>query len=878
MIKIKYSFILLFSLLLIKKSYSQDFDGILKNRISVSFVNKTFTESVKIITDQAGIGFSFSDEVMNYPGKFALDMNDESLQVVLLNLLKGTNITYKIIGNQVVFKEIKPSKYNKITISGYVREEISKELLTGVNVYIPDLKIGTVSNTYGFYSISIPQMDTVSLIVSFVGYSKEKLKLKTNNNVDININLKPNATLNEVVIVADQVSKQSENVQMSTINVPVQQIKNVPSLLGEKDVLKVIQLMPGVQKGGEGTSGFYVRGGSPDQNLIILDDAIVYNVSHLFGFFSLFNGDALKSVELTKGGFPARYGGRLSSVLELNMKEGNKQEWHGEAGIGLISSRFMLEGPLKKDKASILISGRRTYADLLAMSFMGSRKFGYFFYDFNAKINYDFGRKNKLYLSGYFGRDKCHYKDSEGSSRNKNNFFWGNATATIRWNHLFNDKIFSNTSLIYSKYKFLVSATEQNIIDNNINTYAEYYSGIQDVTLKYDMDYLPAPKHWIKAGFLITDHFYEPHAFVSIDNIINTFERDYKSNIGLENAIYIEDTYMPICCLKINAGLRLSAFITNRKNYWNLEPRISTAWRIIDNIAFKASYAEMNQYIHLLSNTGVGLPTDLWVPATDKVKPQTSKQLAAGVIWDILNKGLTFSLEGYYKKMNNIITYKEGSSFIDMTANELTTTQDAWENKVTSGKGKSYGLEFLLHRKIGKLSGWVGYTLSWTKLQFDSVNFGKEYYARYDRRHDISVVGIYKLSSKITLSASWIYGTGNAITLPTSGYFANTHTISQSYTFDYNNDTKWVQTFSQKNDFRMEPYHRLDVGIQFHKKKKWGERTWELSVYNVYNRHNPYFYTTAGIGYNSEKSIYNNQLKKVTLFPIIPSITYSIKF
>lgn len=863
-------------------SSGQDTENILEKLITVNFHEKALAEAAKIISEQAGAGYALGADVKSYKGTFSIQAKNKPFHEVLSMLLKGTDITYTLVGNQIVFKAAKPNQQarKKYTISGYIKEEGSQELLIGVNVYLPGTSIGTVTNTYGFYSISLPASDSLTLVASFVGYKPVVITRSLSENVELNINLNPNIELGEVVITAEQNRKESESAQMSTINIPVQQIKSIPSLLGEKDVLKVIQLMPGVQKGGEGTSGFYVRGGSPDQNLIILDDAIVYNATHLFGFFSLFNGDALKSVELTKGGFPARYGGRLSSVLEMNMKEGNKQEWHGEAGIGLITSRFMIEGPLKKDKSSILVSGRRTYADLIALPFMGKEKIWYNFYDLNAKINYDFGRKNRLYLSGYFGRDKFthKYEDEQrdmnyqviGNSIKKTSLYYGNATATLRWNHLYNDKLFSNTSIVYSKYWFGVTGEEDHPYENK-NYKAEYLSGIQDLSFKHDVDYLPGPAHSVKAGLMFTRHLYEPRVMFSFQK--NDSVQLKQTSVGYEIAAYAEDTYTPFERLKINAGIRLSAFRAKQSNYVNLEPRISSALRLTENFAVKASYAEMNQYIHLISNTGVGLPTDLWVPATDMVKPQNSKQVAAGMVLDVLEKSTTFSVEGYYKKMNNIISYKEGSSFIDIDDLDV-TTEFKWENNITSGKGKSYGLEFLLHRKVGKLTGWVGYTLSWTKFQFDSLNFGKEYFAKYDRRHDISIVAIYNPSPKITLSATWVYGTGNAITLPKSSYVAHEHNIDYSWSYY---DMHYVKTFGQKNSFRMEPYHRLDIGIQFHKVRKKYTRTWEISFYNAYNRANPFYYYISGNS-DPETNVTERKLKKVTIFPIIPSVTYSIKF
>jgi hypothetical protein len=774
-----------------------------------------------------------------------------------------------------------PERY---TISGYVREAVSGESLIGVNIYLSDHKTGTTTNTYGFYSMTLPAADSIEIIVSYVGFTPKIVKTALHKDVEMNIDLKPGLVLSEVTVTAEKQEKQSESVKMSTVKLQAAQIKNVPSLLGEKDVLKVLQLMPGVQKGSEGSSGIYVRGGGPDQNLIILDDAIVYNASHLFGFFSLFNGDALKSVELTKGGFPARYGGRLSSVLEMNMKEGNKEEWHGEGGIGIISSRMTVEGPLKKGKSSILLSGRRTYIDLLLKPFIiaaQEENTGYYFYDFNAKINYDFGRKNKLYLSGYFGEDKFYLKNNSEYVQENVGFQWGNATGTLRWNHLFSSRLFANASAIFSNYKFGIY-DKYKVIRENKNYYAEYYSGIRDLSVKYDIDYIPNPNHWFRLGAISIFHRFKPHAYVEIDIPRDINIHDVSYTDGVESGLYAEDTWQPVQPLKINGGLRFTHFLASEKQYHFFEPRLSVAWRLKNDLALKGSYASMNQFIHMLSSTGISLPTDLWVPTTNRVKPQQSKQLALGMVKDITDPGLSLSLEGYYKTMDNVIGYKEGASFIVFDEPNSAVGIN-WEDNVTAGRSWSYGMEVLLQKKEGRFNGWIGYTLSWTQMQFDSLNFGKKYYARYDRRHDISVVGTYKLNDRITISGTWVYGTGNAVTLPQSQYLVSQHNIDRNNQFIYDPwssilyNERLVNDFGEKNNFRMKPYHRFDIGIQFHKEKKWGERIWEISVYNVYNRKNPFFYYTD-IEFNPDTQKSYGHLKQVSLFPIIPSFTYTFKF
>ena len=782
---------------------------------------------------------------------------------------------------------------NRYTVSGYVYEKGSKELLIGVNVYLPNSSIATTSNTYGFYSLTLPAQDSAVVIFSFVGYQRIEKKIGFQKNTELNIEIEPANQLQEVVVSArKQEEKLSETPQMSKIDLPIQQIKKIPAFLGEKDVLKVLQLMPGVQKGSEGQSGIYVRGGGADQNLIILDDAIVYNANHLFGFFSTFNGDALKSVELTKGGFPARYGGRLSSVIELNMKEGNKEKLHGEGGIGLISSRLTLEGPIKKGKSSFLISARRTYLDLIAKPFIAAQQTssneketgGYYFYDLNAKLNYDFGRKDKIYFSWYLGQDKFYANSKETNTTSKSNLNWGNVTSTFRWNHLFSEKVFANTSLIFSNYRFGISNSYSDSQQEDSDYKLLYNSRIKDIGFKSDFDFFPNHKHSIRLGIASTRHNFVPSAVVLNSSDLNYEKKANAINV-FESGIYGEDTWKATEALRMNAGIRLSYFRTQTKNYFRLEPRFSAALKIAENLSAKVSYAEMNQYVHLLSNTGIGLPTDLWVPTTDRVAPQNSKQIAAGIAKDLVKQNLTLTIEGYYKTMSNILAYKEGSTFLNLDG--LGAKEVNWEDNVTAGKGWSYGAEFLLQRKVGRFSGWAGYTLSWTQWQFAELNFGKKFFPRYDRRHDMSLVGIYELSPRITLSGTWVYGTGNALTMPLAKYrayidkFPSTNYFANPTSMKYNWSSRNVNEYGEKNSFRAEAYHRLDFGIQFHKKLKRHERTWEFSLYNVYNRRNPFFYdisTETTLNASTQKTESKTVLKKYSLFPIVPAFSYNFKF
>lgn len=755
-----------------------------------------------------------------------------------------------------------------VTISGTITEKGSGETLPGVVIFCDSLNLGSSSNAYGFYSLTLPQGEW-KVTYRLIGYQQMTISVENTQSLRKDIELvKEEVTLSEVTVSGERKESVAEESRMSTIDIPIDQIKKIPALFGEKDVLKVIQLMPGVQKGSEGSSGFYVRGGGPDQNLIILDDAVVYNANHLFGFFSIFNGDALKSVELVKGGFPARYGGRLSSVLDMQLKDGNKEQLHGEAGIGIISSRMTLEGPIRKGKSSWIVSGRRTYIDALIYPFLPrDEKGGYFFYDFNAKVNFILNDKNRLYVSGYFGKDKFYFRtNSEDNSSESGSFLWQNATATARLNHIIGDKAFSNTSLVFSKYNLQLRVTDKQ--SNGDEFDLRFLSGIRDWTLKHDIDVIPNSRHHIKLGAQVTYHRFTPSA--TVVRSTDAFEARFEDEIYdcFENGIYIEDDWKITSRLKANYGARLSHFNMGKTHYFGGEPRASLRYMLREDMSVKMSYAIMNQYLHLLSNTGVGLPTDLWVPATERVRPQQSNQLAIGLAKDIAQPRLSVTLEGYYKTMSNVIGYKEGASFLSV--GDFGGEQDlTWQDNVTSGNGLSYGAELLVQRKTGKLSGWVGYTLSWTTLQFDELNNGEPFFARFDRRHDLSIVGIYELRENLTISATWVYGTGQAITLPLAEYQTVPHDPLLTSVFTYSN---YSIDYGSKNSFRMAPYHRLDIAARWSKKLPRCERTFELGVYNAYNRRNPFFYNI------NTRNDGSNYLSQVSLFPILPSVSWSFKF
>lgn len=746
----------------------------------------------------------------------------------------------------------------KYTISGYVRDAATGESLIGSAILSRKTLQGTTANVHGFYSITLSS-DSVKLVYSYVGYSPIELKFILKRDTTIDVGLENASQLEEVVVNASRSEEIQEVSQMSSVNVPIEHIKNLPALLGQVDVLKILQLMPGV-KSSEGSTGVYVRGGGPDQNLMLLDGVPVYNASHLFGFFSVFNADAINRVELIKGGFPARYGGRLSSVIDVTMKDGNMKELHGEGSIDIIAAKLTVEGPIKKDKTSFLVSTRRTYIDYLIQPIVRAQnpdaRFGYFFYDLNTKFNHIINKRNRIYLSTYLGDDKAYAREKSDGFEDEAGLLWGNIITAFRWNNVAGPRLFSNLTATYSRYRFNVfSKTE-----GNGEVYkTDYFSGIRDWALKMDYDFIPTPNHYIRYGVAGIAHKFSPGAYTykEADAPADTTIGSRKVVAG-EFSAYIEDDIKVSPNLKVNAGLHLSAFAVENRWYHSIQPRVSARYLLSDKMSLKASYASMMQFIHLLTNAGLGLPTDLWVPSTKDIKPQQSRQVALGLARNF-NAMYEVSLEGYYKTMTNLIDYKEGTSFVDV--------QTDWRDKVSSsGKGESYGAELLAQKKVGKVTGWVGYTLSWTYRQFDDLNNGKWFPYKYDRRHDISVAMTHTWNDRMDFSAVWVYGTGSAVTLPTATYLA----AKSPSVFTYYPQT--VEYYGERNSFRMRAYHRLDISFSFWKSKDWGRSKWTLAVYNLYSRRNPFFMELSSDDRGNPKFV------QYSLFPIIPSINYSFKF
>ncbi|MEJ7646458.1 MAG: TonB-dependent receptor plug domain-containing protein [Chryseolinea sp.] len=765
----------------------------------------------------------------------------------------------------------------RFTINGTVRDSVSGEHLINASVINLRSLQGSTTNNYGFYSIT-QTADSILFRISYVGYQNQIIKFLLAKDTVVNVMLSYGTTLKEVVIDGSAAEKAHESTRMGTIDMPMNQIKSLPAFLGEVDVFKVLQLLPGVQSGSEGSSGLYVRGGGPDQNLTLLDGVPVYNASHLFGFFSVFNADAINHVELVKGGFPARYGGRLSSVIDINMKEGNNKKIQAEGSIGLVASRLTVEGPIGHSRnTTFIVSGRRTYIDILAsplirLTTKGDERAGYYFYDFNAKINHRINDRNRVFLSMYSGDDKAHAESRYIADNtfetydNQDNLGlkWGNVTTALRWNSIINKKLFSNASATFSKYQFLVSADSRETITRPDSVTVDYFktryqSGITDYALKADLEYLPNPKHYVRFGGQAIDHTFSPGVLNYHSTEISDTTLGSRKTRTQEFALYAEDDFLVTTALKVNVGLHASALAVEGKVFKSLQPRLSARFLITPKFSVKASYAHMTQFIHLLSNVGIGLPTDLWVPATARIGPENSYLTSAGASYTLKNQ-YEFTIEGFYKNMKGLIEYKDGADYLNVESD--------WQDKVEVGKGSSYGAEFFAHKKTGKISGWIGYTLSWANRTFPNINEGRSFPYRYDRRHDLKIAAIYEVKPLKELSLTWVYGSGAAVTLAKSSYLQSPGTLSHYY----NADGQTIINYGDRNSYRMRPYHRLDLSYTITKKMKWGERSWSFGIYNAYSRRNPFFLDRTQDDKGRQKFV------QYSLFPIIPSVAYRFKF
>ena len=747
----------------------------------------------------------------------------------------------------------------KFTISGTVKDKKSGEALIGAQVVVADNpSLGITTNEYGFYSLTLPK-GNYKLLFRYISYVQQEFTITLDKNIKQDIEAEPQGKELQEVTVSGK-ANQVKAAQMGMTKIDVTTIKALPVLFGERDVMKVVQLLPGVESAGDGNSSFYVRGGGADQNLILLDEAIVYNPSHLLGFFSTFNSDALKDVTLYKGTAPAQFGGRLSSVLDVKMNDGNDKTYHVSGGIGLISSKLNVEGPIVKDKGSFLISARRTYADVFLKLSPDTtiNKTTLYFYDLNAKLNYKLSKKDRLFLSGYFGKDDLGLGGIFGIN-------WGNATGTLRWNHILSDKLFSNTSLIFSDYNY-------NINVNNSGLSAKIHSEIRDLNFKEELELFSNPKNFIRFGLSSIYHTITPGEITGT-GVTASHQPD---NHTWENALYLSNTWKPTTRLNIDYGIRLGAFsVIGGPNMYNLdaagnikdtiksatgeivktyvipEPRVSGSYMLNELSSVKAGYTRNAQYLHLISNSTTSNPTDKWQATNNNIKPEIADMVSLGYFRNIKDNAYELSIEGYYKYMQNQIDYKDGANVL---------TNDAIEPKLLFGQGRAYGLELLLRKTQGKFTGWLSYTLSKAEKQIDGINNDKWYNSRQDRTHNLSIVGIYEANKKWTLSASFVYYTGDAVTFPSGKY-----TVNNQVVFYY----------TERNGYRMPAYHRLDLGAtrQLAHKKHFSSEI-SFSVYNAYGHENPYIITFQTDPNDASKT----QALQTSLFRFVPSISYNFKF
>lgn len=766
------------------------------------------------------------------------------------------------------------------TVSGVLRDAASGETLLGATVWCEDLATGASTNNFGFYSLTLPH-GVHALTFSFTGYQPQQIEVAASARLDVA--LKAGLVLAEAVVAASAARKLEEQVQMSRIEVPMDQIRALPAIGGEVDLLKALQWLPGVQSGGEGTTGLYVRGGSPDQNLMLLDGVPLYNVNHLFGFFSVFNADAVKSMSLTKGGFPARFGGRLSSILEVNLKDGHMSEYHIDGTVSLIASKVTVEGPIVKDKVSFMLSGRRTYIDLLAKPLIWALNAtsdgfrtdpAYFFQDFNGKVHWRLGERDRLYFSAFNSLDDFGIATSERTAEDNGDYTetradlgldWRNAIQAIRWAHEWGPRLFSNTTLLRTRYRFNTGAElgEERSESGNVTSErfaALYRSGIEDWGARHDFEFTPRPEHLVRFGASFTRHAFEPGATslqleATEENRLDTLlgSTPIGSN---EWFAYAEDEWEIGEHVKVNLGAHGAVLAVGGERYASLQPRLACSFILPDRSAIKLSFAQMAQFVNLLTNEGLSLPTDLWVPSTERIRPQQSTQYAAG--WARTYGDWEVSLEGYYKEMEGLLSYREGASFVFGLESD-------WQDQVVQGEGRSYGLEVFVQRKVGDTKGWIGYTLSKTERRFDDLNSGRWFPFTYDRRHDVSLVVTHTFDEAWTGSLAWVFGTGRALTLPESVYTTFLPATTWPLTLE-------VEVPSERNAYRMSPYHRLDLSMTRTLVGDKGSRQLVLSIYNAYNNLNPFFAQT------SVQDDGTPVIREYGIFPIIPSVSWRVTF
>ena len=859
--------------------------------VTLNMQKASVREILDEIQKQTGVTFSYESSLLSGLQKTTFRADDEALTDCLTRLFADLPVVYKMTGNVVVLKR----KPKQVTVSGFVRDKRSAESLIGASVYEAHSRVGTASNNFGFFSLTLPPGD-ITIRSSYIGYTSHQHILNgLERDTVLTIELEPSASLEEVVITGQSNDKQSVlSTQMGALEINQQTIRSTPVMFGEADIIKTLQLTPGVSAGTEGTAGMYVRGGNVDENLFLIDGNPVYQINHI-------------GMDFFKSGFPSRYGGRLSSVVDVHTKEGNMKEYHGSASIGLISGNLNFEGPIIKDRTSFNIGLRRTWLDVLSAPAVAiankiTKKDGtrlrarYAFHDLNLKVNHIFNDRSRMYLSLYNGNDVLKGGSTDFPDQDSDNNYnydsdvslrWGNIMATAGWTYVFNNRLFGKVSGVFTRYHSRLRNTEHDVVGNEGDEdYSDSFrenetnTGITDFGLRTSFDYLPASAHHIRFGGDYLVHRFHPEynrsvAYEKNEETSVEIGQEFANDLlwGHEAGVYAEDDWTLSSAVRLNAGLRFSLFNVQGKTYTGLEPRVSLRWLLDDNLSFKASYSRMNQYVHLISNSFISLPTDAWMPVTRKLKPLISDQVSAGFYYN-LNKEYNFSVEGYYKTLDNLLEYRDGHTFTPSFVN--------WEDKLTAGEGSSYGAEFMVRKETGRTTGWVGYGLSWSDRQFDELNQGARYPARFDNRHKLNIVVMHKISPKVELSAAWSYASGNHVTLSLENYYENGTGSPTNNDNHYMDASESIDYYEGRNNYQLPAYHRLDLGIKIYRPKKKGRMgIWTVSIYNVYSRMNPFMIYKSDKTVPDPGSSYGKNVpvfKTIGIMPIIPSISYTYKF
>lgn len=873
-------------------------------KVTMNMQKASIREILDEIQKQTGLTFSYESSLLKELPKTTFRADDEALPDCLKRLFANLPVAYQMKGNVVILKR----KPKQVTVSGFVRDKRSAESLIGASVYEAHSRVGTASNNFGFFSLTLPP-GNITIRSSYIGYTSHQHILNgLERDTVLIIELEPSASLQEVVITGQSNDKQSVlSTQMGALEINQQTIRSTPVMFGEADIIKTLQLTPGVSAGTEGTAGMYVRGGNVDENLFLIDGNPVYQINHIGGIFSAFNPEAISGMDFFKSGFPSRYGGRLSSVVDVHTKEGNMKEYHGSASIGLISGNLNFEGPIIKDRTSFNIGLRRTWLDVLSAPAVAiankiTKKDGtrlrarYAFHDLNLKVNHIFNDRSRMYLSLYNGNDVLKGGSTDFPDQDSDNNYnydsdvslrWGNIMATAGWTYVFNNRLFGKVSGVFTRYHSRLRNTEHDVVGNEGDEdYSDSFrenetnTGITDFGLRTSFDYMPASAHHIRFGGDYLVHRFHPEynrsvAYEKNEETSVEIGQEFANDLlwGHEAGVYAEDDWTLSSAVRLNAGLRFSLFNVQGKTYTGLEPRVSLRWLLDDNLSFKASYSRMNQYVHLISNSFISLPTDAWMPVTRKLKPLISDQVSAGFYYN-LNKEYNFSVEGYYKTLDNLLEYRDGHTFTPSFVN--------WEDKLTAGEGRSYGAEFMVRKETGRTTGWVGYGLSWSDRQFDELNQGARYPARFDNRHKLNIVVMHKISPKVELSAAWSYASGNHVTLSLENYYENGTGSPTNNDNHYMDASESIDYYEGRNNYQLPAYHRLDLGIKIYRPKKKGRMgIWTVSIYNVYSRMNPFMIYKSDKTVPDPGSSYGKNVpvfKTIGIMPIIPSISYTYKF